>query len=81
MGVPSFYTQSTLGLCADVGENVQKHSVEFLQSQVDYYRKHMLSGNYTDRLLIEGCYNTYSKLLRENQKELKNAKEAQETST
>ena len=60
---------------------MSKHSLEFLQSQVDYYRKHMLSGSHTDRLLINGCYNTYSKLLREKQKELKNAKEAQETST
>lgn len=41
------------------------HSVEFLQSQVDYYQKHLLSGNWHDQNLIRALYHRYQSLLRE----------------
>jgi hypothetical protein len=32
----------------------------FILSQIAYYRKHVLSGNFADRMLIGGCLLTYT---------------------
>lgn len=36
---------------------------EFIQSQIDYYRKHLLSGNSADQNLIRGALLYYERLI------------------
>ena len=40
------------------------YSEAFIRSQVEYYRKHLLSGAASDRSLIHGCLMKYERLLR-----------------
>lgn len=44
--------------------------IEFVRSQVEYYRKHLRSGASHDRHLIDGLYLRYSQELRELEKAL-----------
>lgn len=41
------------------GSEEDSYSDKFVQSQIDYYRKHGLSGNNADRLRINGALNQY----------------------
>lgn len=41
------------------GAEEDRYSDEFVQSQIDYYAKHILSGNTSDRLRINGSLNYY----------------------
>ena len=43
----------------------ETYSEAFIRSQIAYYRKHLLSGNASDRLLIHGCLMRHERLLRE----------------
>jgi len=42
----------------------ETYSEAFIRSQIEYYRRHLLSGNASDRSLIHGCLMNYERLLR-----------------
>ena len=44
------------------GAEEDSYSDKFVQSQIDYYKKHGLSGNNSDRLRINGALNQYQRI-------------------
>lgn len=52
----------------DVHNEIENYSLEFIKSQVIYYKKHLFSGTHTDRNMIAGLLHKYEAELRRRER-------------